>query len=68
MSNYKRNLNRLRGFTDGAGGRGMLNEFDGDKDYERGYVDGQKAKKAYTIQSAKELGVELHAIVTYSES
>lgn len=63
MNNYRRNLSRLKGFCDGAGARGMRKEFEQDKDYERGYVDGQKAKKEYAKQSAQELGVQIREIV-----
>lgn len=61
--NYQRNLNRLRGFTDGAGTRAMQPQYQGDKDYERGYSDGRKASHSYAAESAKELGVEIREIV-----
>jgi hypothetical protein len=64
-SNYTRNLNRLRGFCDGAGARGMAHEFEDSPDYERGYVDGQAAKKEYCKRSAKEFGLELREIIAF---
>jgi hypothetical protein len=62
MTNYQRNLNRLRGFCDGAGARGMRADLMDDKDYEHGYRDGQKAKREYCQKSAAELGVQLYEI------
>lgn len=63
MNNYKRNLMRLRGFCDGSGARAMNPKHLPDADYNRGYVDGQRAKREYAEQSAKELGVVVREII-----
>lgn len=60
---YQRNLNRLKGFCDGAGAKAMRTNLIDDIDYERGYTDGQKAKRDYAESSAKELGVSVREIV-----
>lgn len=62
-NNYQRHLNRLRGFCDGAGAKSMNTAYDDDTDYEKGYVDGQKAKKEYAKSVAAEFGIELREIV-----
>lgn len=61
---YQRNLMRLKGFSDGAGSRPMNPEClqRTDLDYQKGYVDGQKAKREYSELSAKELGVQVREI------
>lgn len=62
---YQRNLMRLKGFSDGAGARPMNPKYlqNRDSDYEHGYIEGQRAKRAYSESSAKELGVQIREIV-----
>lgn len=62
MNNYRRNLMRLRGFCDGAGARSMKPNYLADADYQKGYTDGQRAKRDYAETSAKELGVTIREI------
>lgn len=63
MSNYERNLMRIRGFRDGAGGNSVNAEYAPNSDYAKGYVDGYQAKYQYARQSAIELGVDLNEIL-----
>jgi hypothetical protein len=65
---YQRNLNRLRGWTDGAGARSMREQLANDADYQQGYAAGQQAKGAYAEQSAAELGVSVREIMPLSLS
>lgn len=66
-NNYQRHLIRLKGFCDGAGARSMNIAYDGDRDYEKGYVDGQKAKHEYARSAAAEFVVEPREIVLMKE-
>ena len=63
---YQRNLMRLRGFCDGAGARPIQPKHMADtysKDYEVGYIAGQRAKSEYAKASAEELGVSIREIM-----
>ncbi len=66
MNLYQRNLNRLKGFSDGAGSRPMEPQMQNDEDYSLGYIDGQKAKRTYADQSHFYYGVPIHAVVPLS--
>lgn len=59
---YQRNLMRLRGFCDGAGARPMKPIHEANADYQKGYTDGQRAKRDYAETSARELGVMIREI------
>lgn len=66
MDNYQRHLIQFCGFCDGAGNRPMNPRHIGNADYEKGYTVGQKAKRAYGEQCAKDHGIEARTIVLHN--